>query len=69
MTSAKCFINWMKEAGRGHLVAALGWGMFILYGILAVTRLSFDTQNTYFGIGGTVLELRSMRHTGTGFCT
>ena len=58
MTSAKCFINWMKEAGRGHLVAALGWGMFILYGILAVTRLSFDTQNTYFGIGGTVLELR-----------
>ena len=58
MTSAKCFINWMKEAGRGHLVAALGWGMFILYGILAVTRLSFDTQSTYFGIGGTVLELR-----------
>ena len=48
----------MKEAGRGHLVAALGWGMFILYGILAVTRLSFDTQSTYFGIGGTVLELR-----------
>ena len=58
MTSAKCFINWMKEAGRGHLVASLGWGMFILYGILAVTRLSFDTQSTYFGIGGTVLELR-----------
>ena len=58
MTSAKCFINWMKEAGRGHLVASLGWGMFILYGILAVTRLSFDTHSTYFGIGGTVLELR-----------
>lgn len=58
MTSAKYFINWVKEAGRGHLVAALGWGMFILYGILAVTRLSFDTQSTYFGIGGTVLELR-----------
>lgn len=58
MISVKCFINWMKEAGRGHLVAVLGWGLFILYGILAVTRLSFDTQNTYFGIGGTVLELR-----------
>ena len=58
MTSAKCFINWVKEAGRGHHVAALGWGMFILYAILAVTRLSFDTQSTYFGIGGTVLELR-----------
>ena len=58
MTSAKCFINWMKEAGRGHLVAVLGWGSLILYSILAVTRLSFDTQSTYFGIGGTVLELR-----------
>lgn len=58
MISAKCFINWMKEAGRGHLAAALGWGSLVLYGILAVTRLSFDTQSTYFGIGGTALELR-----------
>ena len=58
MTSAKCFINWIREAGRGHLVAALGWGSLILYGVLAVTRLSFDTENTFFGIGGSVLELR-----------
>lgn len=58
MTSAKCFINWVKEAGRCDLAAVLGWGSLILYGILAVTRLSFDTQSTYFGIGGTVLELR-----------
>ena len=58
MISVKCFINWMKEAGRGHLAAVLGWGSLILYGILAVTRLSFDTQSTYFGIGGTALELR-----------
>lgn len=58
MTSAKCFINWVKEAGRGHLVAALGWGTLILYGVLAVTRLSFDTENTFFGIGGTALDLR-----------
>lgn len=58
MTSAKCFISWCKEAGRGHLVSALGWGVFILYGVLAVTRLSFDTDNTFFGIGGPVLELR-----------
>ena len=48
----------MKEAGRGHLVAMMSWGVLILYGILAVTRLSFDTQSTYFGIGGTVLECR-----------
>lgn len=58
MISVKCFINWMKEAGRGHLAAVLGWGSLILYGVLAVTRLSFDTQITYFGIGATALELR-----------
>lgn len=58
MTSVKYFINWVKEAGRSHLVSVLGWGLLVLYGILSVTRLSFDTQNTYFGIGGTALELR-----------
>ncbi len=58
MTSVKCFINWCREAGRGHLAAAFGWGTLVLYGILAVTRLSFDTENTFFGIGGTALELR-----------
>lgn len=51
MTSAKCFINWMKEAGRGHLTAFLGWGVMLVYGILTITRLSFDTDYTYFGIG------------------
>lgn len=50
MTSAKCFINWFKEAGRGHLVSVLGWGSFILYTVLAVTRLSFDTDTTFYGI-------------------
>lgn len=58
MISARCFVSWIREAGRSHLAAALGWGSFILYGVLAVTRLSFDTQNSFFGIGGPVLELR-----------
>ena len=39
-------------------MATLGWGTLILYGVLAVTRLSFDTENTFFGIGGTALDLR-----------
>ena len=68
MTSAKCFINWVKEAGRGHLVATLGWGTLILYGVLAVTRLSFDTENTFFGIGGTALDLRRIGRTSEKEC-
>lgn len=55
MTSAKYFNNWMKEAGRGHITAFLSWGLLILYGVMAVTQLSFDTQYTFFGIGRTEL--------------
>ena len=51
MTSVKCFSNWFKEAGRGHLSAFLSWGILIIYGITMLTRLSFDTDFTYFGIG------------------
>lgn len=53
MTSAKCFADWIREAGRGHLAAFLGWGIMLVYAILSVTRLSFDTDYTYFGIGNT----------------
>lgn len=55
MTSVKCFSNWVKEAGRGHLCAFLSWGILIIYGITMLTRLSFDTDNTWFGIGSTEL--------------
>lgn len=55
MTSAKCFSNWLKEAGRGHLIAFLSWGLMIIYGITMITRLSFDTDFTYFGLGSTEL--------------
>lgn len=55
MTFAKYFISWMKEAGRGHLCAFAGWGTLFLYGILMITRLSFDVDFTYFGIGSTEL--------------
>ena len=51
MTSVKCFSNWFKDAGRGHLSAFLSWGILIIYGITMLTRLSFDTDFTYFGIG------------------
>ena len=55
MTSAKCFINWIREAGRGHLAAFLGWGAMLVYTVLSITRLSFDTDYTYFGMGSTEL--------------
>ncbi|MCC2254514.1 DUF6449 domain-containing protein [Ruminococcus sp. CLA-AA-H200] len=55
MTSAKCFISWVRESGRGHLAACAGWGTAVLYGILSLTRLSFDTENTFFGIGSVEL--------------
>lgn len=56
MTSVKCFINWIREAGRGHLAAFLGWGTMLVYSILSITRLSFDTDYTYFGMGSTELS-------------
>lgn len=55
MTSVKCFSNWFKEAGRGHLSAFLSWGILIIYGVTMLTRLSFDTDFTYFGIGSVEL--------------
>lgn len=55
MTSAKCFADWIREAGRGHISAFLGWGTMLVYTILSVTRLSFDTDYTYFGTGNTEL--------------
>lgn len=58
MISAKCFLNWFREAGRGHLIAAAGWGVFLAYGALAVSRVSFDPDYAAFGIGGPAMELR-----------
>ena len=55
MISGKCFISWFKEAGRGHLTAFVGWGVFLIYGILLVMGLSFDTDRTFFGIGNIAL--------------
>lgn len=55
MTFGKCFISWMREAGRGHLCAFAGWGTMLIYTVLMITRLSFDTEYTCFGIGSTGL--------------
>lgn len=51
MTSGTSYINWLKEAGRGHLVAVLSWGSYgILLGIMIV-RLQLDPLYTFFGLG------------------
>lgn len=51
MTSGRSYINWMKEAGRGHLVAILSWGgcLMLLGGVLL--GLQFDLTGTFFGMG------------------
>lgn len=55
MTSGKSYINWLKEAGRGHLVAALSWGSYgILMGVLIV-RIQIDPLYTFFGLGNNLL--------------
>lgn len=51
MTSGRSYINWMKEAGRGHLAAVLSWGG---YGLLLggkLLQLQFDLLDTFFGMG------------------
>lgn len=30
MTSEKYYLNWFKEAGRGHVTAVLSWGSYCL---------------------------------------
>ena len=55
MTSVKCFSRWIKEAGRGHMCAFVSWGLLMIYGVTMVTRLSFDTEFIYFGMGSTEL--------------
>lgn len=51
MTSGRSYINWMKEAGRGHLAAVLSWGG---YGLLLggkLFQLQFDLLYAFFGMG------------------
>lgn len=51
MTSKKCFVEWFKEAGRGHITAFLSWGFFCCYGSFAITKLNLDTEVNFYGIG------------------
>lgn len=51
MTSGKSCIKWMKEAGRGHLVAVLCWGSYALLLSSILLRLQFDLLGTFFGMG------------------
>lgn len=57
MTCGKSYINWLREAGRGHLVAILCWGSYgILLGVMMV-RLQLDQLYTFFGMGSNWLVL------------
>lgn len=51
MTSRKFYNNWIREAGRGHVVAFLSWGGFFAYLIIKIMALSYDTEYIFFGIG------------------
>lgn len=51
MTSEKYFLKWVKEAGRGHVVAFLSWGVLAGYALMTMARLGLDTESCFFGIG------------------
>lgn len=51
MTSKRYYINWWKEAGRGHFTAVLSWGSYLFYFGIMLFRLRADTEYTFFGIG------------------
>lgn len=57
MISGKSYVNWIKEAGRGHLAAILSWGSYgILLGVMTV-RLQLDLLYTFFGMGSNLMLL------------
>lgn len=51
MTSEKYFLKWVKEAGRGHIVAFLSWGTLAGYALMTMVRLGLSTESCFFGIG------------------
>ena len=57
MTSEKYYLNWLKEAGRGHVTAILSWGSYCLLLGSILLRLQFDLLYTFFGIGRNSLLL------------
>lgn len=57
MTSVKCFADWVREAGRGHICAFVSWGLLAVYGITMLTRISIDASFTVWGTGSRELLL------------
>lgn len=51
MTSGKYCINWIKEAGRGHLAAILSWGSYLILLGGMMLRLQMNLLDTFFGMG------------------
>lgn len=66
MTSGKFYINWIKEAGRGHLTAVLSWGGYALLLGGNLVRLQFDLMNTFFGMGNNLSLFLFCSGIGTG---
>lgn len=66
MTSGRSCINWMREAGRGHLAAILSWGSYgmLLCGVLL--GLQLDLMGVFFGIGNN--KPLFLLCTGLGMC-
>ena len=55
MTSGKSFHKWIREAGRGHIAAALSWGLMLIYLAVTLTGLSLNPQYAFFGAGSSEL--------------
>ncbi len=51
MTSVKYYVNWLKEAGRGHVTAFFSWAGFFIYTLSAFFGLQTNTDACFFGIG------------------
>lgn len=50
MTSVRYYSSWIREAGRGHVTAALSWGGFFIYTVVSALELRADF-GSFFGIG------------------
>ena len=51
----KFFHKWIREAGRGHIAAALSWGLMLIYLAVTLTGLSLNPQYAFFGAGSSEL--------------
>lgn len=48
MTSVTYYLNWLRETGRGHLLALVSWGGVGIYLCSMLFGLQLDTEYTFF---------------------